>query len=562
MSSNLRYLGLPRPHNDELLSSLIARSAVALAQGSPKGLNAQIFKSRQVVVSPDLQASLELLTDYAQEVWGLDVEDVISHHTLANYYCHYLNDTVAQYTRQGLLGKKSNLHVRLGICASSVVAPKFFQMCKKCVASDLQQYGYTFFRRSHHLPGVLVCAKHAVSLTQTRTPFRPLTRHEHVLPHRCMLDGATDFDIDTKHLNALVALARRSEEILTAVSKQSCSEVDYKLELKSRFSGNLAATHQQAALQLMSIFGEKNLALMFKGNRQSESLWIKEVLRGSRRALHPLKHLLLEYLLSETDVIRQTADLSQDKLNASALQNPKTWGVYRNTDLRQLATELKSKGLAVRAIAREMSVDSKTVNRLLAPLPSEVQPIAKKVTAIEKDKVEWLSLVAENPTLGKKSVRKLAPALYARLYRADRVWLLASMEDKAPPTPLRPARVNWSERDTELAKEIEELVKGVKALRPFVRASKNYILGQLNCKPLVENFSHNLPFVCSALNFHCESVYQFHVRRLSEILAAQDMSMSCAFRIARINQYRYPDGGVELFHKVRLGLSLELTPAG
>lgn len=551
MALDMRLWGLPNPHPDELLCSLIARSAVALAEFSPKGLNAQIFKNRGVVVSPDLQSSLGLLSAIAQDVWGIEIEQVIDDHTLANYYCHYLEEKAALDVRRSLSAKNANVHVRLGICASSVEVPRFFQMCRKCVASDLSQYGYTFFRRSQHLPGVLVCKLHATALTITREPFRPRTRHQHVLPHHTMLEEAVEIDVDERHLSALIDLAKASESILNTVPVAGVGLSDYRLMLKEKFPGSHITTYSLASEKLRSIYGEKNLALIFKGNRQSEFLWLKEVLRTPRRALHPIKHLMLKNLLEETDVPSHLSEIqSAVPVVASNTKSKKSWGIYLNPDLRNRALALQSQGLSERAIGRELSVDSKTVKKLLAPPSLNLSKLNEREASIERDKSSWLAILDKNPTLGTKQLRKHSPALYARLYRSSKDWLLSSTSDRKVKTYPREARVDWHSRDLGLASKIEGMAIKVKATRPFIRASKSFVLGQLNCRPLFAHFSGNLPLACAALNSHCESVYQFHVRRLSAVLAARQMTLSRAFREARINQYRYPDGGVSLFKEV------------
>jgi len=268
--------------------------------------------------------------------------------------------------------------------------------------------------------------------------------------------------------------------------------------------------------------------------------------------LHPIKYLMLKNLLEEIVVPSHLSEIQPAvPVVSSTSKNKKTWGIYQNPDLRNRAVALQSQGLAVRAIGRELSVDSKTVKKLLAPPTLNLSKLNKREASIERDKANWLAIIDKNPTLGTKQLRQISPALYARLYRSSKDWLLSSTTGRKVTVYPRETRVDWHSRDLELASKIEGMAIEVKAARPFIRASKNYVLGRLNCRPLIEHYSANLPLACAALNSNCESVYQFHVRRLSAIVAGRELTLSRAFREARINQYRYPDGGVGLFKHVR-----------
>ncbi len=111
-----------------------------------------------------------------------------------------------------------------------------------------------------------------------------------------------------------------------------------------------------------------------------------------------------------------------------------TYGQVWEDKLKELVEVEK---LGLRATARELRVDTNTIKRYVSLLdltpswtkgnpskPKKVQkavnnlPDLEKLTKEKKD--QWLTLQQENPELSKTEIRKLAPDIYAWLYRRDR----------------------------------------------------------------------------------------------------------------------------------------------
>src|SRR4030042_7010586 len=66
------------------------------------------------------------------------------------------------------------LHSKRGINTSRVKVPQFLRYCPECVSEDFERWGETYWRRTHQLPGVLVCTDHKGGLANSVVPYRPI----------------------------------------------------------------------------------------------------------------------------------------------------------------------------------------------------------------------------------------------------------------------------------------------------------------------------------------------------------------------------------------------------
>lgn len=76
-----------------------------------------------------------------------------------------------------------------------------FRLCTRCVEEDLSKIGFSYWRRSHHIPGRYVCESHGVPLHLVH-PQLPLTS----LPQNWIGSGesADEFLVQSHHFNPYV----------------------------------------------------------------------------------------------------------------------------------------------------------------------------------------------------------------------------------------------------------------------------------------------------------------------------------------------------------------------
>ncbi len=530
--------GIPRPFPDELLYSIIARAARYLGHWSPKGLLDAVYGCRGILASPDLPGSLALIEELALNTWGMTLEELALRHTLVGYYTHFLGSAERHVIVKAMARTSAHLQVRLGICASVVCSVASFRLCPACVEEDLQRYGETYWRRAHHLPGALVCAHHGVSLYACAVPFRPLGRYEHVAALPAMLKGGSGPLLSRSNdLPAAMALACDGMVLLDAAPAPGGPCHDYRVPLAALDyqgrHGGLARLRED----FRENWGGNLLETLFKPGTSGNYLtWLAEVMRKPRRPLDPLKHILLRRFLSSAAVARAEQD--------RAHQSTKTWGIYRLDALRQEAASLQKFGLTINAVANALDIDWKTANRLVTPLPAAAN--LHSLHHMDEDRSSWLALAHAQAIASRSELRRQDPALYARLYRRDKAWL---MEQHCAPGRRSAAisRVNWNARDHALSSRIRNEIVHVLRRSPPVRASRHRVLGALDKRALIAHFGHKLPLSTAALDTECETVQAFQVRRLAAVLRrapnAAWLASWQALRTASINSARLPDGG-------------------
>jgi hypothetical protein len=525
---------LPTPYPDELLYSVIARSAYRNAHWSPKGLMGAVFGARAVLACPDLPSRLGLLNGTAGEQWQLSASEIALRYTLVGYYTHYLGVSEREKYLRLMAEKSAHLHLRLGICSAGVRAPSKFFLCPVCTELDIRQHGETYWRRSHQLPGVLVCPVHAVSLIETAVPLRPIGRHEHLHARgQYLAQGVAVLTSPAAALMEVLALARAAASLLDTEVCEGGPLHDYREQLHARgFKGTSGVDGLWFCLR--KLLGDEVIEKLFRGAAgTSAPSWLWELFRKPRRPLHPLKHLLIARIICAHEV----------RISTPAPLPVKTWRVFRNPDLRRQAHELAKKGLTTNAVATRLRVDWRTAHRLLQPLPVALDRIShfSKLS----DRKAWCSIAKKHPGCGRTQLRRQEPALYARLYRGDREWLLQHGE-RLPKKPGRP-RVSWPVRDEALSKSVQALANQIKHAAPMRRASASHVLGILSARTTVNRNGDRLPLTISAIAAHCESVEDFQVRR---VLAEQETDgwfprpTGHVLRAARLNPARFPDKGL------------------
>lgn len=303
---------------------------------------------------------------------------------------------------------------------------------------------------------------------------------------------------------------------------------------------------------------------------ENEYNWLKVITRNTKRHVHPFRHLLMLYFLEQdvddfiklnTDVgtfgrgpfpclnkaaphyqklVIPTVEVTRDfKTNAPigtfscscgfvyARKDPdqspedrlrvgrvKQFGHAWQEKLEQLANV----GLSIRAIARELGVDSKTVKRYL----SEDVEISKSEVAANQGllaqyKQDIVKLIKQFPQLSRTALRAKCEKQYIYLYRHDKEWLidvLPSRNKKQEPTKI----VNWSKRDQEYMTRIKKLYKELLQLEKPVRVTRSLIGKRLGILANLEHHLEKLPKTEKLLSDITESVQQFQIRRCCKVI--------------------------------------------
>ena len=280
---------LPRPYPDELLYSVIARTAYHYGYWSPTQLLLPLFGSREVIAVPDLPSNLAALAARTFEAWGLSAEEIAVRHTLLGYYTHFQGSRVRQDILASMYERGGFNQVRLGICAGSAVSPKRFRLCLQCHEEGRMQYGEAYWHRSHQLPGVLVCDRHGVVLHETSVPFRPVGRHDYTAAPQEILDTELRPIAGVLQRPEVAhRIAMHSASILSQAPRCTDALPDYREVLAGHgfTSRKGGAKHLREAVR--DCLGADLVEQSFRAGAGRDPLqWLEEVLHKPRRPMHP-----------------------------------------------------------------------------------------------------------------------------------------------------------------------------------------------------------------------------------------------------------------------------------
>ncbi|MDD2737287.1 MAG: TnsD family Tn7-like transposition protein [Desulfuromonadaceae bacterium] len=176
-----------------------------------------------------------------------------------------------------------------------------------------------------------------------------------------------------------------------------------------------------------------------------------------------------------------------------------------------------SSGLSLREIARRLGVDVKTIIRHLSRLQfSDPTHSGNLYDTDKRDgyRNRWQSNIISNQGIGVKALRKLAPDLYAWLYRHDGKWL----QDHSPRKTIaskQQEQVDWNQRDQDLLGEVAWAVASIKDYtHPAVKVSVSAIGKKLGALAIIQRKRDRLPMTAQTIADAEETRVSFAERRL------------------------------------------------
>jgi len=247
------------------------------------------------------------------------------------------------------------------------------------------------------------------------------------------------------------------------------------------------------------------------------------------------------------------------------------YGPIWKTVLRQHWADFN---VTLRRMAETLGVDPKTVKQRAAemklPFPRKgKRPVTKRGLYVvkQRDKTKrlkshrhaWIALRGKRPAAGTKELRSHAPALYAWLYRNDRVWLKDHQPKRLEPTVTR-VHVDWANRDEKLAGQIATIAAHIKNQPGRLRRVTVTAIGRaLGKQSLFAAALAKLPLTRSVINSVVESGEDFAVRRVHA--AAQKLRLKEGafpwWKLIRAAGLHYR---LERHPKVRAALTYEMRP--
>ncbi|MCO8079164.1 MULTISPECIES: TnsD family Tn7-like transposition protein [Acinetobacter] len=469
----------PAPYPNELIYSVIARYAVHNGILSPKYLTEELFNNRNLTPTYDLPSHLDRVASYLPDHY--DALILINQHTLLPIYQPFQPDTVMRYAVQALRGEQyQSLHTKLGKNASRIKAVSFFRFCPHCWQEQMQQYGEVYWKRSWQITGYEYCTRHQQSLSVSSMSCNGIDR-KFYFAHLNALKDSSQLVFNPQDVNHHIELAGLIEELLahsTSISVQDFSTLSdtYFLLLKDRdlLLNRKNINYEKVRQLVVDYWGESFLQYYQLGDLSSENCWLKNICRKHRKAFSYLEHLIvLKALVPE--------------------QSP----IYTYQQYLDLATV----GIEEQAIP--VTVKHKTYQ------------------VLSDDQLKWIQLIQD---MSVKLSRKHDGALYARLYRNHKDWLL-QINQTAIMTPLSlpKPRVDWSIRDRQFMKQLIKIRDELLEDLDSPQWTKKFLIKQLGHVSLIEKNWHFLPLTKAFLERYAESIDCYQIRRMTRTFIRQNI---------------------------------------
>ena len=521
----------PPIYPDELLYSVLARW---LRHQGAVGMThplAHVFGRRFASASLELPSRLVHLAEALPASRALTADDVIDQLTLFPYYAAYVPDSLRLECRSAMCsGDVSGIHMRLGLTAFRIRRVRELRFCAECLQQMRELYGELYWKRSHQLPGVLVCPDHGCALQLSNLQLNVRGRFEYVAATtaECSVD-CTRIQIPRgEDLARLIDVARRSAALLVDPGEPrdlATWTSHYRLDMVR--SGLAWSPRRMRQTELLGSFQEFYGSAMKCLTAECDGIelrgdWLTSMVRKHRKLAHPLQHILLQVFLDhranadgpfglgpwpccnrlaphvgaltvssvarhrnrghDVGVFACTCGYVYTRrfVAASGILEPprvRSFGPLLDAELRRLV----DRGLKLRPVARALGVDPKTVARRAHELR--------------------LGVVWKNPGPTRFHVgRAHAGAVGRKIARHS--------QSKRQP------RRNWLGIDEVLAEKIYGAAESIRKLDPPHRVTHAEIERRLGGREWVSKRLRKLPRCATAIADETEDVSSFRDRRV------------------------------------------------
>ncbi|SFQ87199.1 TniQ protein [Bacillus mycoides] len=565
----------PKLYPDELLYSWFARYHDHSKNESPKQTMQELFGNMSTVAVVDLPNNLSAFYENIAHFNPPKINDLIRNHTMYGYYTFFQTNAMKRraidYIKHG--GKPGEIHMFLGIAASTIKNWQYLRLCSSCIKQDRERYGEAYWHVSHQLSKVHYCHIHQELLHDSNVELRSPHKHEFV--------SAENADLTTPHLVKLYSseteryLKRLSNESIHLINlvetiepKELLAIYKYLMQING-YANHLGKVHQQYfTQQFKRYYGEEFFTFLdCDFDEYSDTSWIRSIVRKHRKAFHPIQHLLLLGFLSIS-----ITDLEQFKgmqyepfgqapyycLNSAAdhyknrvisevtitkcTDTRKPVGTFscecgfiysrrgpdrNNTDAFKVGRvklfghvwqaklkELVASGLSYYRIAQILECDYATVKKYADYPKIETSNGDSSIFILKNEKeMEWLNLISKHPDFTITQLRKEAPALYAWHYRNNIEWL-KEHSSKGPVRQIVNKRVDWEKRDLEILEQVKKVIKKLYTIEKPIYINKSRTGKEIGQLSLLEKVLDKLPKTKGYLERNLETRQQYQIRRI------------------------------------------------
>ncbi|MGM9986959.1 MAG: TnsD family transposase [Bacillaceae bacterium] len=556
------------PYPDELLYSAVARYHFYSGNIDCKDTLEELFGSRSVISSVGIGSHFSFLAAQLGEHYS--VESLLVNHTIYPYYAPFLSKERQQKIIEDVKGDGKGLYTRLGFVAGGICRKDGLYYCSKCAKDDVEKYGEPYIHREHQLEGINYCSHHEIRLR--KYPIQSDSRIEYIRFETKYMNLSELEEVEP-YKSISVSLAKLAYQLLQLPLHQlNRSQIRAKYISLLQEENLMTASkriRQKELYEAFSAFYPQNFLKQHESNidEDYECNWLKVLLRNSKRHVHPFRHLLfmnfmkqsIETLQDISDytsvfgeepfpclnkaashykecvipVVKVTKDFKSKNLIGTFIcscgfiyarkQTTDRFEIGRVKQFgdvwQQKLYQLKNENLSIRAIARMLGVDSKTVKKYLGE-NTELNKVGDKqlsTSRLQECKQQWQQLQVTYPQMSRTALREKNEAVYMYLYRHDKEWLMSNcpkLQHKVTPN----IKVDWSKRDQHYVQQIKLLHKKMLKEEKTIRITVSSVGRRLSILANLQYHLDKLPLTELLLTQITETVRAFQIRRTYKII--------------------------------------------
>jgi len=499
---------LPEWLPDETFYSLVSRYHLLSGNRLPETTSTALFGRRRSGYQHDFPSPLNAFVERSHERLG-NSQCIARDRTILPMYLVSRNSTACVDAFEALATgvQATSLKYQLGLLTSRFRANHPLKACRSCIAEDVDMAGIATWRRSHQFPGIWVCQRHREPLLAASLKSTGVHRFGWLLPEAAGLAAEAFADQGADVLQALLRFA----QIIGTWAKQPTSSLPpTRLAQIARFRLLERGHRNRSQLTLDYVHAVAPLRVIPElhalPSTPAEAMnTINRWVFAPRGDTHPLRHLSLIFWLFEDwsefeDTARRTT--TEAACQPALPSEVALAGDTRRADLLRLMAE----GLSISAAARSLGIATQTAiawataaGVTVPKRPKKIKPdkcasliedlrggldkrelagkyglSVESITRVLRSEIglaeawhatrhskaqteartRWQAAISAGKAKGLKHIRTLEPAVFAWLYRNDRVWL-DQVNKAIAPAPHVHKGLDWDARDTVLAATVQ-----------------------------------------------------------------------------------------------------------
>ncbi|KOA19829.1 hypothetical protein CLHOM_19180 [Clostridium homopropionicum DSM 5847] len=297
---------IPRIYDDELFYSFVARYSEISGDTNLKNILKDFFGSKTITPYVQFPCNISKFCSSVFEDLNLNADIIISGHTMFPIYEPFLTTSRKKEILEDMkFSNGQRIGFLLGIQAGAIFSTKELKYCPLCVREDVNSSGEAYFHRGHQVDGILVCHKHGCKIkTYTYGKDNYISRLKYISLNPKYTDKDVNY-YNEQQSAILLKIAKAAFLLLKNSNNQyeiNIINKKYKVLLKQK--GLLTISReirQDKTVRFFKMYyGDEILNIMnLNFNVDSDSSWIRNILRNNKRIINPIKHIMLILFLCD-----------------------------------------------------------------------------------------------------------------------------------------------------------------------------------------------------------------------------------------------------------------------